>query len=452
MKGAADNSLELLQLLQQLQAVKKSAEVAVIVGINIRAENIPLSLQDPGITTAVGWTTLFYSLEAVGNGCRFRFICEKQTFKLAVQADVADFFKNSVLSLYMADRYILFTWDHGQPFGIFPDTGKNLMAAVTAEAKAKTTPATFHFRLLEQLEQEGKSQKNMRRAAATATEDDLPILTITELRQAIEWAFGDDKIDVLVMANCYLQFFDTGYELSSCVDYLIAFQTEMFFRDAFDYTMILEAISNDPLVMPENLSKAIVSSYALQRTQRNQESMNSVALFANNLSWYPVVAKLIDQLAIDLIREMPRYRDRIMKAIEECEYISPNIPAFCLIDFRNFLRCLHNELPSLFSVIPYEYFETILRELVTASHIGHDFVNEMDIRFRAPSCFSMYLPKKLSDYRTSFLSNFMLETSLSPTLFVKRFSWEMFIYQFIQPSARMAPAAPASVANVKKVA
>lgn len=431
-KGADDNSREFLQLLEQLASVNKSNDVGVIVGVNMRADKIPKSLRHKNITSTEGWTTVFYSLKSKKKkGCYFQFLQEKQDFKLSVLADMADFFKNQVLSAFTADRYILFTWDHGQPFGIFPTSGEDPKESVIAEAKMKATPAMFNFRLVDQLERKGRLYKSMRSEVKETAENELPILTITELRRAIEWAFVDEKIDVLVMANCYLQFFDTGYELSNCVDYLVAFQTEMYFRDAYDYKMILEALSNDPQLTPENLAKAIVSSYAMQRTRKNLASMNSVALFANNLSWYPVVAKLIDQLALDLMREMPRYRDRIKKAVDSCEYIAPNLPSFCLVDFRNFLRCLRNEVPSLFNIISYECFEIMLRELVVASYIGNDFLNELDVRFKAPSCFSVYLPKNLGDYQTSFLHNFMLPTSLEPTSFVKRFRWEMFINNFI---------------------
>ena len=440
-KGAADNTVELSQMLHELAAVKKSDEVAVVMGINIRIGFVPELLPLPETHAPADpaaekpeWTTLFYVLETnPAGGCLFRLIHEKKDFKLREETDLTDFFKNQVLASFLADQYILFTWDHGQPFGIFPGENEPAVRGAMIEAREKISPLTFHFRLAGELEKQKEIQTGGKpiRAAIAEEADELPILTITELRQAIQWAFGDEKIDVLVMSNCYLQFFDTGYELSDCVDYLIAFETEMFFRDGFDYKMILEAISNDPQLTPENLSKAIVSSYSMQRTRKNLASKNSVALFANNLSWYPTVAKLMDELAQNLINEMPRYRESIQRAVDKCEYISPNIPSFCLIDFRNFIRCLHNEIPSAFNVATYEIFEAIFRQLVTASYIGNDFVAERDTRFVSPSCFSVYLPRTIGDYRTSFLNNFMLETSLSPTAFVKRFRWESFINSFI---------------------
>jgi hypothetical protein len=440
-KGAADNTVELSQMLHEMAAVKKSDEVAVVMGINIRVGFVPalLPLPETHVSAEVttdkpGWTTLFYRLESnPEGGCLFKFIHEKKDFKLGEEKDLTDFFKNQVLASFLADKYILFTWDHGQPFGIFPGANQSAVNGTMIETTEKISPLALHFRFAGELGKQKYKETDQQPVVTAIAEEakELPILTITELRQAIEWAFGDEKIDVLVMSNCYLQFFDTGYELSDCVDYLIAFETEMFFKDAFDYKIILEAISNDPQLTPENLSKTIVSSYSMQRTRKNLASKNSVALFANNLSWYPTVAKLMDELAQNLINEMPRYREGIQRAVDKCEYISPNIPSFCLIDFRNFIRCLHNEIPSAFNVATYEIFEAVFRQLVTASYIGNDFVAERNARFVSPSCFSVYLPREIGDYQTSFLSNFMQETSLSPTAFVKRFRWESFINEFI---------------------
>jgi hypothetical protein len=73
--------------------------------------------------------------------------------------------------------------------------------------------------------------------------------------------FGTKKIGVVAMSNCYLQFFDTGYELSSCVEYLVAFETHMYFDDPFNYKAVLEFVSYNPSAEPEEVAKLLVSTF-----------------------------------------------------------------------------------------------------------------------------------------------------------------------------------------------
>lgn len=433
-RGAGDNTNELTELLNQLASVNKSEDTACVICINIRLGATPpvlrFSAEPISGNDATQWTTLFYFLKSKpdGMGCTFELIREIPRFSLGSEKDIKGFFKRVVLKTFSADRYILFTWDHGQPFGIFSGASEEPSPSKAVDDE-KVIAEAFHFRLAKQLKDETREEAEL--TAREVPEDKLPILTITELKQAIQWAFGATKIDIVVMANCYLQFFDTGYELSSCANYLVAFETLMFFRDSFDYKMILDSVGNDPNLTPETLSKNIVLAYGLQRNKRNIDSKNEIALFANDLSWYPVMAKLIDTLALSLIEELPRYREAITAAINRCEYISLNTPSFCLVDFGNFIRCLYTEIPETFGDrLSIDTFEKVLQRLVVASYIGNSFKDPIDTRFVRPSCFSIYLPREKNHFKAFFLDNFMAETSLSPTEFVKRFQWEAFVAQY----------------------
>jgi len=431
-KGAADNIRELDQLLNQLTTIEKTSDIGVIFCINIKAAIAPDILpitRTPSTkdTSQSGWTTLFCSLESKsGGGCMFRYIQESREFRIDKEEDIAGFFKQKVLSSFIAEKYILFTWDHGQPFGIFPSANDDPLRAARAPI-GNLDLKGFHFRQQQQL----KAERQTRRMAEPPEDDDLSMLTITELKQAIQWAFDGQKIDVLVMANCFLQFFDTGYELSDCVDYLVTFETVMFFLDTFNYKTILQDLGRNPDVTPETLSKNIVQSFTDETVINTPDSRNEVALFANDLAWYPALARVIDQLADILTEAIPEHREKILAAANKCGYISPGIPMFCLLDFQNLITHLHQEIPGLFPNKFSNTLNTLLNNVVIKSFIGKDFDDGGNKAAIKPSGFSIYFPRMQGDYRTSFLDNFMDETSLSPTEFIKRFRWDLFIRHYI---------------------
>lgn len=429
-KGAADNIEAFTQMLDQLATTKLSPDVAVVLCINIQADIAPpvlplATILGPGDKPVrrSGWTTLFCSLKtnATGNNT-IDPICESREFRMDKEEDITVFFKQRVLSSFAAERYILFTWDHGQPFGIFP--GINQEPARSPLEKLQLN--AFHFRQQKQL----KTERLTRAAAPIAADDALPMLTATELKQAIQWAFDGQKIDVLVMSNCFLQFFDTGYELSSCADYLVTFETIMYFNDSFNYKNILETLAANVAMVPETMAKNIVDIFSAT-PPHSSVSRDEVSLFANDLSWYPALARMIDRLADILTKAIPGHREKILQAATKCEYISPGIPMFCLLDFRNLVKHLHQEIPGLLSENFFNTLMTILDQVVVSSFIGKSFGEEGSLAAVSPSGFSIYFPILSEDYRTSFLDNFMTESSLSPTEFTRRFGWDQFIRQYI---------------------
>lgn len=429
-KGAADNIEAFTQMLDQLATTKLSPEVAVVLCINIHADIAPsvlplatiLGPYDKPIRKS-GWTTLFCSLKANATGNNtFDPICESREFRMDKEEDITVFFKQRVLSSFAAERYILFTWDHGQPFGIFPGINQEPARSPLEKLQLKA----FHFRQQKQL----KTERLARATARVATDDALPMLTATELKQAIQWAFDGQKIDILVMSNCFLQFFDTGYELSDCADYLVTFETIMYFNDSFNYKNILEALATNVAITPETMAKNIVEIFAATPSH-SSVSRDEVSLFANDLSWYPALARMVDRLAGILTTAIPDHREKILLAASKCEYISPGIPMFCLLDFRNLVKNLYQEIPGLFPESFFDTLMTILDQVVVSSFIGKSFREDGSLADVSPSGFSIYFPILSEDYRTSFLDNFMTESSLSPTEFTKRFGWDQFIRQYI---------------------
>jgi hypothetical protein len=107
---------------------------------------------------------------------------------------------------------------------------------------------------------------------------------------------------------------------------------------------------------------------------------------------------------------------------------------FCLIDFKNFISYLYDEAPSLFEGKSYEVLHYFINRAVVQSYIGPKFRTETRNSFKAPSCFSIYLPNRPGIYHDSYgdLYLFMDQLSEDSTGFIKRYRWAVFVTKYIQ--------------------
>jgi hypothetical protein len=124
-KGLGETVAAMDKIIAQLLKIRKGDGLSIIICINIKAELLEsdlLTVDYPRERNATqeGWTTLFYSVTTIGSGSStLALIREKEDFDLRKQEDVSYFFKQEVLGAYTSEEYMLFTWDHGQPFGVF---------------------------------------------------------------------------------------------------------------------------------------------------------------------------------------------------------------------------------------------------------------------------------------------------------------------------------------------
>lgn len=402
MKCAEDNKKSFARVVEQFCNLSSHDTVCVLICVMGQTENLPPCLEHPTSADTI-WTTLVYKLDQGAKHdqtSHFTLLDEQPQFELQDEQLLTCFFREQVLAICPAQHYLLATWDHGQPFGIFPDRRE----------RPSNTDQVF---------------------SNIVKPQDMPLLSIAALTRAIQHGFQGKKIDLLVMANCFQQFFDAGYELSPFVNYLVGYQTQMFFRDSFDYGFIVQMIQHDPQVSPKGLAQAFVQRFAMDRHGDNVTSKNSVALFANDLSWYPSLARLIHEVALILIDALPRYRKKIEAALDKCGPVSPNLPSYCLIDFRTLIHSLYNELPALITAQLFEYIRWVLDRAVIASYIGNQFVKENDFRVVSPTGFSVYFPKTRKDYNTSFRDRFMHKDAIMASTFVKNYRWDDFIIKWI---------------------
>lgn len=418
-KGVSENVADMKNTIDGLLSAHINRNILIIVFIHAQAEF--LSAEDyprPANSVATGWTTLCYKIE-VENGRNYLVLLgEDNGCDLRDEESVTNFF-GTVLFPFLTDECMIFTWDHGQPFGIFKGEG-------VTEIKNPDNPLVTRFRLWEAYPKAHEGLKKLMTSYAAE------ILTIAELRRAIELGFRGKTVGLLAMSNCYLQFFDTGYELSGCVEYLVAFETHMYFTDTFDYRLLLETAANNPGIKPRDLSKLLVNAFKSKVAEcKVNSSKSEVALVANDLSLYPCLASHIDQLSEILRNGIPKYAPDIKRAVDRCAPLAPEVRMFALVDFKNFVIRLREEVPVLLTQELYDDILATIDRTVVEKFIGDSFKNETAAPFKSPGSFTIYLPDKTSLYSSPFMQLFMDEASTDATAFVRNFSWDAFIARYM---------------------
>lgn len=435
--GYFDSAIETIN---EILTARMPKDVVVIICLNIRGKYIPKCFERESSTPDI--TTVFYRVTSGDKPGRnnLNLIKENTKFNIKDGQDVSDFFKENIPQQHLVSQYILFTWDHGQPFAIFSDDDNSPITDTTEKLNdsritEKYKPLLTHFRQWDfyQTEVVPFRKSHEKTDLERLIDESKDMLTITELKNAIKSAFGRTKIDVLVLANCNLQFFDTGYELCSCVDYLVAFESFMYFENGLNYKAVLESLTSFSSPSAQKISQLVVTSYELKRRVEAkvpyQDVIDSVALFANDLSWYPLLGKLISELASKLTTEISIHFEKIKAARNRCETIRDTPDKYCLVDFGQFIYALFNELPGIFEG-RYSFFVQVLRNVVQASYIGSSLQEDFE-KLQRPSCFAVYFPANKGRYVNDFRNTFMDDHTRSATTFVKQFKWDDFITAYV---------------------
>lgn len=214
-----------IYLLNEIKGIDFEPHVNVIFLINFNREYyedlIKFNTEDITRAEETYHTTMFFRISrGSGKTNHLQLIGEKPDFDITDPKDIKEYFQMNILQKNPADRYILFTWDHGDGFGIFEVIGK----------------------------------------VRSSNEERNPILSMEELNSAISGAWEGEKVDLMIMMNCYMQLVDTVYALRNNVDYLIAPQTFMGFKD-YDYKQIFNFLSSDPDLATDSLGESIVDIF-----------------------------------------------------------------------------------------------------------------------------------------------------------------------------------------------
>jgi hypothetical protein len=382
--------------IEMINAIRRDVDacdyISVIFCLQVHKKNVPAIFSgDPNDIVKndkPDRTTVFCSLtKSDGQNVQFKsdlkLIAEEDGFDITNPECIQGFFKEEILDNNRAQRYMLFTWDHGNGYGIFRDVPETPLVKildgaielVPARNMSLPTPAIV--------------SNNIQNENAI---DQDKVLTMDELATAIGQAFGEEKIDLVVMLNCYMQFFDAGYALRKNIKYLIAPESFMSFK-GYNYEFIFRKLSRKPDLSSRKLAKHIVDSFELKVYDDYFVGISAkatTALFANDVTYYAELADYIDQLAGVLEQELNKNKPEIIMARVNTPPVSG---ASHLVDFFYLLQNLQKSLGNNWQQELVEELLLLKKKAIIAHYIGFDFGNY--VGSANPSGFSIYFPIKL---------------------------------------------------------
>ncbi|ACU61741.1 clostripain-related cysteine peptidase [Chitinophaga pinensis] len=438
-KATSVTEVAMGQMLDKLKASDLSKDIAVVLCISAPLSSISKYLKVPsGPGDANRKTTCFFELALTTNKKnvekpKFLFLSEAADFNIKSTTSVAKYFKNLVLTQYPADKYMLFTWEHGSAFGIFKE-GVLTVNDTTPPDQSMTMEARFvrqainvksdQVRIRESIDTVQIAVNNL-----AATQFDM--LTMEELKDAIEIGFAGRKVDVLVMLNCWMQFFDTGLTLSKHVDYLVGPETDMDFN-GYNYSAIFGLLSSQPDISPRGLSSFIVTSFKDKADADALGSDNRTALFAACLKYYPSLAKLTSEICEALIPLLKDHFRQFDIARTNCLFIELK---YLLADLSSFFYHIKIQLyehldPSVIKKIDQAHL--IMHEMIVQRALGRGINTDLQFPPDYPLGISVCFPQRESQIESDFYLTYILQNSEFATIFSKRYLWDDFIAAFIQ--------------------
>ncbi|MBT1688132.1 clostripain-related cysteine peptidase [Dawidia soli] len=389
-KSVGGNMPEVIRMINDIRCLELKAHVNVIVCLHFYRENLtallkgdvsllPVEIPDPTLTTMF-FRLLPLPAGTTGFSHELYEVLEERDFDITNPVHLEKYFRQQVLLPFKAKHYILFSWDHGRAYGMF----------------------SLKFTALHTL----------KRTFEPVCNEEAKILTMEELAWAIRCTFGKKKVDVAIMMNCYMQFFDAGYALRHSVKYLVAPEGHMDF-EGYNYHYLFQVLNNDEHVTPRKIARLAVKSFASKvYTDVDEEELakNSTALFATDLRYYDSLAEQIEVLANILLQRLATDKEAIVEARDNGHFL-----AVGLLDFYHFTRQMAAQKLLSENFLCASRLLSIRDLVVIQSHIGKKIE-------KPNSGFSIFFPMAgASEIPREGFDDFF------ETAFMKDSTWKMLI-------------------------
>ena len=381
-------------MFEEILACKISTDVAVIFCLRmpvslIRSLDAAYS-PAPG-TDPDGLTTVFYKtipLSSTVGGRNSQLVqlgIDEPQFDITDKVDIQRYFRDKVLGAgYAGKKHLLFTWGHGAAAGIyftrsFPPPGEKI-----------------------------------------------PILTMEDLKTAITGAFGnndDQKINVMIMMNCFMQYFDALFALRAArVDYLMTSQFGLDFV-GYNYTAIFTILyASSATLQSRDLANLTITSL---KTAAQRSKLATGAFFASDLSVCDQLAPAISLLGEQLSYELTQRPDKIVSIIKGRKYIHTD---YDLVDIFLVARALKRKLRNSLAIPTIDKILDLRDQLLTARYFG---LILLTLRPRFTRGASICLPL---DKNGHFFLTFVDPGSTRASLFSRSYDskWSNFVVSYSQ--------------------
>ncbi len=396
---------EAKQMFTDIFSLKIKQEINAVFCIDAYEDFLQLidPSRDPGSVSRDAHQSVFYSLEndlETGNGMSSRLlqIGTNPAFDIKSKDSIAEFFKKYVIEMHPADNYLLFTWGHGAAFGLFFESNQ-----------VKTKIGQPHVPVK------------------------MDMLSISDLSDAIVSSFGTEKshgIKIVIMMNCFMQLFDTGFELHRAnVEYLIASENTQSCA-GYNYKEIFGRLFQSPELLPKSLGSLAVKSLENKGFLEDHIIKNDLLLqtgvFANDLNFYDQMAGLLKELATSLTNMINGHFKTVHIAVSNCHYYGVN---YMLIDLFRFVEQLKNLLPNNEITGLLDKIDALYNDIVYEKYIGSKVKKEFPKAF--PMGISICLPHTRKDSIIAFFTTYMNHDSPFASKFARDSEWSVFVEKFL---------------------
>jgi len=411
---------------------------------------------------------LFHIVDATSNGkSESKELENYGQINIGSTINLAKIFED-VAAKFPSQRVMLFTWDHGSGFGVFeadPESSSisGELSITEIETLIRNTEGVRKPRFLitnNKIAQLKQSSTGDLTASPThepnairlypevntylqdsEVRESTDILTNEELSRAIISGFKGQKVDILVMVNCFMQMVETGYSLKNCVDYLVACETG-FWAYGFDYQSIFLQLNQDPDTDTKFIGKLFVDTIENTYRRINElKLLNSVVVSTCNLKYADLVSDYINEFVRLVNSNIQRYYPLIKKARKKVPEISSLIfkrksdifapfPIF-IVDIMYLLFLLSNENDEIKRVFQTISNDAVYNKYIVARRIGSDFETD-NMNVEEINGFSIYFPQFKKDaigkeyYRYFYKHNAKFEIEFS-----KKTLWSQFLSVYL---------------------
>ena len=211
-------------------------------------------------------------------------------------------------------------------------------------------------------------------------------INLHELRNALETIYNElgVKIDILGFDACLVGMMEVAYQVRDYVDYIV-FSQEYEPGDGWPYDDILDLLTSNPDMRPEELAEVIVEKYVDSYRHGSQGYDPYATQSAINLSALMMIAfRKMDRLVGEILRNYDKYVDAI-------NYASNNAERFYYSnekDIIHFLQLLETNISDEYMVsLIEETIEAINLSIISAGHLnGHPYAHGLSVNI--PSSYS----------------------------------------------------------------
>lgn len=224
----------------------------------------------------------------------------------------------------------------------------------------------------------------------------LEILWISKLAEALDRYLYGQYVDLMLMTNCFMQVFDTGYNLSNSVKFLIASEGAMNMR-GYDYRKLMQTLTTCPETASKELARQVVKDLKQKFLDAGDiKALTNCTVFANRLKFYPLALRVFEDLIKELQPLLPKIACKLAAIRGQLDNVT-GYDKYPLIDAGHWLKLVTEQVTELENGKLYLELFTKLQCKIAVENAVNDLLllnenNEIE-RFRY-SGISIYFPEK----------------------------------------------------------